>query len=249
MVDKFLNCRYAKPNAKYALICFPWAGGGSNFYAQWGRQCPDSVEVCGITLPGRESRFRDPCTTDADQILQDTCSAIYKKYCNTDIIFWGHSMGALYSFETALLLKKLHHKEPVRMFCSGISAPHAPERKHVGQTVNDMSEEEFVEYLKKLGGTPEQVLSDPEMMTLFLPPLKADYVMMEGFKSPIGVDPPLSCPLHLFDGQDDAKHNLKAWEDVTSGKTTVQLLPGGHFYPKEPSNQSFLISYITERLN
>lgn len=88
-------------------------------------------------------------------------------------------MGALYSFETALLLKKLHHKEPVRMFCSGISAPHvrkvhradiyrvvnqqfnqseiqnfffqAPERKHVGQTVNDMSEEEFVEYLKKLG--------------------------------------------------------------------------------------------------
>ena len=32
------------------------------------------------------------------------------------------------------------------------------------------------------GGTPEQVLSDPELMKLFIPPLRADYVMMEGFR-------------------------------------------------------------------
>lgn len=44
MVDKFLNCLRAKPTAKYALICFPWAGGGSNFYAQWGKNLPDTIE-------------------------------------------------------------------------------------------------------------------------------------------------------------------------------------------------------------
>ncbi|XP_062585568.1 S-acyl fatty acid synthase thioesterase, medium chain-like [Saccostrea cucullata] len=248
MGDKFLNCRNTKPDANYVLICFPWAGGGSNFYAQWGKMTPDFVEVCGITLPGRESRFREPCNTDAKQIVQETCSAIYNKYSTKDLIFWGHSMGALFSFETALLMKKEYNKEPVRMFCSGISAPHAPERTRSEPNVKDMTDAEFVEFLKKLGGTPEQVLSDPEMMKLFLPPLRADYIMMGGFDSPVGPDPPFSCPLHLFDGEDDAKHNLEAWKDITSGEKTVQFLPGGHFYLKEPSNQSLLISYISKSL-
>lgn len=32
------------------------------------------------------------------------------------------------------------------------------------------------------GGTPEQMISDPEMMKLFLPPLRADYTMLAGFR-------------------------------------------------------------------
>nr|XP_022323240.1 S-acyl fatty acid synthase thioesterase, medium chain-like [Crassostrea virginica]XP_022323241.1 S-acyl fatty acid synthase thioesterase, medium chain-like [Crassostrea virginica] len=248
MSDKFLNCLFSKPKAKFALICFPWAGGGSNFYAQWGKMFPEFIEVCGVTLPGREGRFREPCSTDTEQILQDTCTALINRYPDRDLVFWGHSMGALYSLDTALRMKALHHKQPVRMFCSGISAPHAPERKISGSRVSTMSDSDFIEFLKKLGGTPEQVLSDPEMMKLFIPPLRADYVMMEGFSSQIGSEPPLSCPLHIFDGEDDVKHNLKAWEDVTSGETTTQFLPGGHFYLKEPSNQSYLISHISKSL-
>lgn len=249
MVDKFLNCLRAKPNAKYALICFPWAGGGSNFYAQWGKKFPDSIEVCGVTLPGRESRFGEPCSTDAKQIVKDTCSAILNRYPDKDLVFWGHSMGALFSFETALLMKKLHHKEPVRMFCSGVSAPHTPERKSLGSKVADMSDSEFIEFLKRLGGTPEQMISDPEMMKLFLPPLRADYTMLAGFSSDVcGTDPPFSCPIHVFDGQDDVKHNLEAWKDMTSGETSIQYLPGGHFYLKEAGNQSFLVSYISKTL-
>ena len=42
--DKLLNCRFTHPHASCTLFCFPWAGGGSNFYSAWGRNMPDNIE-------------------------------------------------------------------------------------------------------------------------------------------------------------------------------------------------------------
>lgn len=44
MADKLFNCRFAREFANVNLICFPWAGGGSNFYALWGKDLPDFIE-------------------------------------------------------------------------------------------------------------------------------------------------------------------------------------------------------------
>ena len=56
MSDKFLNCLFSKPKAKFALICFPWAGGGSNFYAQWGKMFPEFIEGrFSTSLPNQTS--------------------------------------------------------------------------------------------------------------------------------------------------------------------------------------------------
>lgn len=41
---------------------------------------------------------------------------------------------------------------------------------------------------------------------------------------------------------------ISAWKDMTSGETSIQYLPGGHFYLKEADNQSFLISYFSKTL-
>ena len=42
--SKWFNCQKVKPNASYRLICFPWCGGGSQFYARWGTEFPAKVE-------------------------------------------------------------------------------------------------------------------------------------------------------------------------------------------------------------
>lgn len=39
-----MNCLHPKPDALFKLICFPWAGGGSFYFAKWGEKMPDSVE-------------------------------------------------------------------------------------------------------------------------------------------------------------------------------------------------------------
>lgn len=44
MNSKWLRCVYQKQNAKLRLICFPWAGGGAAFYANWGKKFASEVE-------------------------------------------------------------------------------------------------------------------------------------------------------------------------------------------------------------
>ncbi|XP_043337263.1 S-acyl fatty acid synthase thioesterase, medium chain-like [Cervus canadensis] len=63
--EKVVNCLYQNRNALFRLVCFPWGGGGSNFFAKWGQDIPNSVEGTN-TLPWRSpqnpcTRRREPC--------------------------------------------------------------------------------------------------------------------------------------------------------------------------------------------
>lgn len=42
--ENILNCLYQKPNAVFKLICFPWAGSGSVYFAKWGQSFNDLLE-------------------------------------------------------------------------------------------------------------------------------------------------------------------------------------------------------------
>ncbi|KAK3099891.1 hypothetical protein FSP39_011302 [Pinctada imbricata] len=184
MTSKVLNSRAVNKEAKFVLLCFPWAGGGSNFYANWSKlvPAPDFLEVCGITLPGREARYREPCHNRLHEHIQEVCCAITEKYNGRRLAFWGHSMGALLAFQTALKLKQDKGLEPVRLFVSGISAPQSRKRKETKTGVDKMNDEEFKEYLRRLGGTPKEVLENKELMDLFLPSLRADYSLLDHFE-------------------------------------------------------------------
>ncbi|MFE7752043.1 thioesterase domain-containing protein [Streptomyces sp. NPDC057428] len=39
------------------LFCLPYAGGAASAYARWPAFFGGEVEVCGIELPGRQSRY------------------------------------------------------------------------------------------------------------------------------------------------------------------------------------------------
>lgn len=44
MSSKWLRCVYQKSSAEIRLICFPWAGGGAAFYANWGKKFAGEIE-------------------------------------------------------------------------------------------------------------------------------------------------------------------------------------------------------------
>ena len=44
MSSKWLRCVYQRRNAELRLICFPWAGGGAAFYANWGKKFASEIE-------------------------------------------------------------------------------------------------------------------------------------------------------------------------------------------------------------
>ena len=44
MSSIWLRCVYKKNSAELKLICFPWAGGGAAFYANWGKKFASKIE-------------------------------------------------------------------------------------------------------------------------------------------------------------------------------------------------------------
>ena len=44
MSSKWLRCVYKKNRAELRLICFPWAGGGAAFFANWGKKFTSEIE-------------------------------------------------------------------------------------------------------------------------------------------------------------------------------------------------------------
>lgn len=51
----------------------------------------------------------------------------------------------------------------------------APKRSH-------LPDEDFLEWLTLIGGTPPELLANPEVLKLFLPALKADLQVVENYR-------------------------------------------------------------------
>ncbi|XP_060576849.1 S-acyl fatty acid synthase thioesterase, medium chain-like [Ruditapes philippinarum] len=247
--SRYLACRYPRPDANVKLFCFPWAGGGANFYSNWGKYLPDTIEVHGVCLAGREGRFNETPYGTLEKLLDDMTVLIKERSNGKPFALWGHSLGALLVYEAACLLKKRDGLEPTHIFVSGTSAPHSEKRKQTTINVKGYTDEEFIGLLKHFGGTPADIIEDRELVALFLPSLRADYELLPQ----ISTEPPskqgmFSCPVDVFDGKDDAEHDLQAWNDITTGLFSITMLNGGHFYLKEEANMKKLCNYVTNAL-
>ncbi|XP_072431940.1 S-acyl fatty acid synthase thioesterase, medium chain isoform X1 [Chiloscyllium punctatum] len=247
-MDKIVNCLYRRPEALFRLICFPWAGGGSIHYAQWGKHFTSLIEVYSIRLPGRETRSKEPITQSVEQLIEEISSILLPCLKEKPFAFFGHSFGAYLSFATAALIQQNHGLEPVHLFVSGASAPHQSPARYPIHKKSDLPDDEFLKWMTSIGGTPSEILANKAILQMFVPVLKADLRLVESIRYEKPQDKLFTCSISSFDGKDDVPHDLEAWSDLTSGEFTIHKLPGAHFYLKEPDNEKFLIAYITKHL-
>ncbi|XP_005910437.1 S-acyl fatty acid synthase thioesterase, medium chain [Bos mutus] len=243
--EKVVNCLYQNRNALFRLVCFPWGGGGSTYFAKWGQDIPNSVEVHAIRLAGRESRLEEPFASDMNQIVDEIACALLPIIQGEYFAFFGHSMGSFTAFFTALHLKEKYNLEPVHLFVSSLSPPHSKARIHLHK--DDLCKEEIFYVMKKVGGIPDKFFdkkTSPEFVTRLL----ADLHILNDVTSDIPSKTRLSCDITCFSGSEDIPLDMEAWKDVTSGSFDSFVLPGNHFYLMEPSNTSFIKKYITKTL-
>ena len=141
--------------------------------------------------------------------------------------FWGHSMGALISFELARELRRRDQPGPLALFLSGRGAPHIPDPD---PPISNLPEPEFVE-LRRLNGTPRELLDSPELKEFFLPTIRADFELVETYE--YEAEAPLNCPICAYGGLQDTDvptSDLKEWQKQTSGAFNLRMFPGDHFY-------------------
>jgi medium-chain acyl-[acyl-carrier-protein] hydrolase len=92
-----------------------------------------------------------------------------------------------------------------------------------------LPEAEFIHEVHLLGGTPEEVLANPDLAELLLPALRADFEVAQTYThSPER----LRCPVFLYGGLSDpeaSREDLGEWDSVCETRG-VQMFPGDHFY-------------------
>ncbi|NXX90139.1 SAST synthase, partial [Centropus bengalensis] len=246
-MEKMVACLYKRPNAVCRLICFPWAGGGTSQFAQWGKLFSSSIEVLSIRLPGRDSHPLEPFAKDMTTLVNGIASVLLKELEEKPFAFFGHSFGSYISFAVALHLKEKHGLEPVHLFASGAHAPHSEAFLPIKNLpICDLDDEDILGHIQSLGGTPPQVLQNEDAKKHLIHTFREDLRVLQTFffEKPEN-NIPFSCDITCFDGSEDEPHDSEAWRDLTSGDISFYKLPGGHFYLLEVSNEIFLAKHIT----
>ncbi|HEY2389541.1 MAG TPA: alpha/beta fold hydrolase [Candidatus Angelobacter sp.] len=223
------------PKSKqFRLFCFPYAGGNEYIFRNWEKSLPDFVEVRAVSLPGRGVRIHHEPYRDLSRLVNDLAME-RQLFVERPFAFFGHSMGALISFELARAVRDRYRIQPAKLFVSGRGAPHLP---HKRPPVHDQPAEEIRTVLRELNGTPPEILENDEMMKLALPLLRADLQVVETYKCEPST--PLTCPIAGFTGTEDADvtdADMQAWQMHTSGRFTLDTFSGDHFFIKTAETQ------------
>jgi surfactin synthase thioesterase subunit/glycosyltransferase involved in cell wall biosynthesis len=206
------------------LFCFPHAGGGATAFAGWK---PESLSVCPVRLPGREARIAEAPFERMESLVAALAAAI-EPYLGRRFAFFGHSMGAAVAFELARALRRRGAPAPAVLLVSAARAPQY-RRNHVPPPAP--SDDELKAELRRLAGTPGELLEDPAALRALLPALRADATLYRNYV--YTEDAPLACPIRAYGGEDDPnirREHLDAWAEQTTASYGVRLFPGGHFF-------------------
>ncbi|MFE5718726.1 salicylate synthase [Streptomyces erythrochromogenes] len=227
--DAWFRRYVPRPGAAARIVCFGPAGGAPAFYRDWARSVPADVEVLSLVLPGRERRAGDRALTTMTE-LADAAAEAVSGCLDRPTVFFGHSMGASVAFEVTRRLEAKPGRRPVGLVVSGRPSP----RRLLEQPsrVAEYDDAGIIEYLRELGGTSTELLDDPDVRELILPPCRADFQVI-GRYAPDLTRPRIGTPVHVLLGRTDPATPVwdsARWSEVAADVVGTHVFPGGHFY-------------------
>jgi surfactin synthase thioesterase subunit len=241
---KWVRRSHPAPQAKTRLVCLPHAGGSASFYFPVSRALAPAVEVLAVQYPGRQDRRQEPNIPDL-HVMADRIFDAIRHLDDKPLALFGHSMGAVLAYEVALRMQDAGLPAPARVFTSGRRAPSCPR----DERIHAESDEQLVAELRKLSGTADAMLTDPELLEMIMPAIRSDYRAVETYAHDPGRR--LDCPMTVLTGDADPRVTVEeaaAWDHHTSGPTDLHVYPGGHFYLAEPRESALVIELLRERL-
>jgi medium-chain acyl-[acyl-carrier-protein] hydrolase len=239
----WLICLRHQPDARLRLFCFPYAGGAAVAYRGWPEGLPASIEVWAIQPPGRGARLKETCYLRINPLIQDLFTAIVP-FLDVPFAFFGHSLGALVAFELTRILRRESSLLPARLFVSGCAAPQLLDHE---LAVSKLPDDEFLERLRILDGTPPQVLENKELLQVFLPTIRADYSVYESYAYAEEND--LDTEISIYGGMQDkdvSLEQLEGWRSHTTAPAQLKMFPGGHFFVQ--TSQALLLRSVAQDL-
>jgi medium-chain acyl-[acyl-carrier-protein] hydrolase len=225
--NRWLRCFEKRPQAKVRLLCFAHAGGSAATYAVWHRDLPPEVELWALQLPGRDDRRTEARRVDIARLVAELVDALREVH-DRPVALFGYSLGAIIAFEYARAVRGTPAGEPVHLFAAARRPPQMP----LDVPIHALPDPQLIRETKsRYDGVPQVILDDPELLTYFLPIIRADLQLLESYR--FAEEPALGCPITAFVGSTDPHapgHMIDGWAAQTAGRFQAHVMPGGHFF-------------------
>jgi acyl transferase domain-containing protein/surfactin synthase thioesterase subunit len=229
------------------LFCFPFAGGGSAVYRNWGQFIDPAIEVVAIEPPGRLGRITETPIADMNEFV-DQLVSVMGGLLDRPFAFFGHCLGALTMYETARRLIHTTMSRPDHLFASGARPPdrtidQGPFEERVMHDLLKLvqfrislpsyaqPDDVFAELIRHFNiQATEQFLSDPELRRLMLPVVRAEFEMASNYT--FVREPPWEIPITCFAARGDpyvSRRHALGWGRFTNSRLQVHIREGAHF--------------------
>lgn len=215
---------------KITLFCFPYSGASASLYLGWTPKISENIKLQPVEYPGRGSRFGEKLCQDMDQLI-DAIMPVIMNTGTESCAFFGHSLGGIVAYETALRLREEKMELPKHIFLSGCTAPHV---KYGEKKLHLLSNDDFLKELTELGGMSQEILNNREILDLYLPVIRADYRIYELYQPK--KQEPLPVDFSVLSGSVDVLAggaNMLGWKVYTSAGFQVNQMEGNHFFIHE----------------
>lgn len=216
---------------KLNMICIPYAGGSATVYARWRKRLDESIKLIPIELRGRGARINEPFYEDLHEAVEDVYQLIHEFIQDeSPYILFGHSMGCAIVYELSHRIMQEGGSAPVHLFLSGRSAPQV---KRENKERHKWADQTLIEDILKLGGTRKEIFENPELCSLFLPIIRADYKIIETYN--YSERQPADVAITVLTGSDDETiiGDVSDWKYCTSNSFDLATFQGGHFFIHE----------------
>jgi surfactin synthase thioesterase subunit len=221
------------------LICFPFAGGGATAFRTWPLGLPRDVEVLAYVPPGREGRTFEPLVDHAAGLADEAIDCL-APHLDAPHVLFGHSMGSIVAYEVAARTRSAGLR---RLVVAGHTLRRDPDHR----PVHALPDAEFVQEVRRLNGTPDDVLANEDIMPLLIPVLRSDIRVAETYRPPDHA--PLDCPISAYGGLADpsvSREDLEDWRGRTRAGFSARMLPGDHFFLR--GSEPLLLELLSREL-
>ena len=229
MRNKWLPFKKPSERADLRIFAFPYAGGGASSLCKLSQQMPASIELCPVQLPGREGRLAEPPVTELTVLGEMLVSAL-GEFLQRPYALLGYSMGAIVALEFASSIMRHGLPAPTHFFACARGGPRTRPRWDHSESPTD---QELISRLVELGGTTAEVIENNELLSIFLPILRADFALNSSYA---WRDFKLECPVTVIGGLDDSAVTMEClqnWSEVSRAPCRKKMLRGGHFFVQE----------------
>ncbi|MEP6931429.1 MAG: alpha/beta fold hydrolase [Flavobacterium sp.] len=215
---------------KFQLFLLHFAGGSSYSFDFLKKEFDQDIEFIALDLPGRGKRFDEKLLKSKKKAIDDYCKQIISLSNGSPFVIYGHSMGASLGLGVVSKLEQAGYY-PARLVVSGNAGPGVKKKENVIRYLLD--DFHFKEELRRLGGIPEEVLTNTVLYEFFAPIMRADFECIEKKtdtedNQQIGV---LQTPIYAMMGsEEECCDAITNWTSYTSANFSYKILKGNHFF-------------------